>query len=142
MVAGEHAAELQPLDLAHHLVGVGGGLDPGLLVARLLGQLVEGAGVLQRGEGPVEVGGGGLELGLLPQECLGLLVRRPEAGILGEAGDLGDAVALPFDVKATPGAPPAVEPGRSGVLRSGMAWRRGAPSRSGGWGAAATLRRA
>jgi len=97
---------------------VGGGLGARRLVAGLLGQLVEGADVLQRREGPVELGDRSLELRLLLQQRLGLLVLSPEGRILREPGDLGGAGALPLDVKETPGAPRGGPRCRRGVLRS------------------------
>lgn len=72
------------------------------LVARLLGQLVEGLRVLKDPLGLVEVARGRLELRLLLEQRLRRLVVGPEVGRLGPLQDVGGAGALPLDVKATP----------------------------------------
>jgi len=80
------------------------GLQPGRVVSSLLGEFVERGRVLQGPLGPVELGDGCLALRLLLQEPLSPLVVVPEAGVLGQARDLGGSIALALYVKGTPGA--------------------------------------
>jgi hypothetical protein len=102
---GQHPLELEALHLPQDRVRVLRRLRARRVVPRLLGQLEERRGVLLGAPGAIERADGGLELRLLLQQRLGARVVVPEARVLGEAGDLADAVPLGLDVKATPAAP-------------------------------------
>jgi len=115
---GEHLLELEALDAALEREGGLRRLGAGRLVLRLLGELVQGAGVLEPAPGAVEAAEGGVELRLLLQQPLRPGVVVPEGGVLGQAGDLGGAPALPLDVKATPGARRGAASGLRAALRS------------------------
>jgi hypothetical protein len=108
----EHPLELEIADLPLERARVLGGLGARGVVARLLGELVERARVLERAPGAVERADARLELRLLLEERLRLRVVVPEAGALAQAIDLADADAFLLDVKATPGAPRGASAGR------------------------------
>jgi hypothetical protein len=113
--AGEHPLELEGGELALDGPGVLGGLGARGVVRRLLGELGERLGVVERAPDLVVGPGDELEARLLLQERLGPGVVGPEGRRLGEPRDLLDAAALPLDVKATPGAPPGGASARRGV---------------------------
>jgi hypothetical protein len=106
VLAGEHLLELEALEVLLDPSGVLRRLGARRVVARLLGELVQRLGVLERAADLVVRARGLLELRLLLEERLRAGVVAPERRVLREPRDLGDAVPLPVDVKATPGGPP------------------------------------
>jgi hypothetical protein len=118
----QHLLELERLEVLLDALRRLGGLRARRLVARLLGELVQRLRVVEGAADLLVRLRDLLELRLLLQVGLGLRGVGPEAAVLGELRDLGDAEQLPVDVKGTPGAPPGVATGRSDARWSVRPW--------------------
>ncbi len=100
--AGEHAGELEALDVGADRGDVTGHLGDGGLVLLLLGELEQGGGVSQAAADAVEVSDDGLELRPLPAQGLGTPRVVPGGRVLQGFLDLGEAPLLGGVVKDTP----------------------------------------
>lgn len=102
MGAGEHAGELEALDVGADRRDVAGDLGDGRLVLLLLGQLEQRGGVGKAAADAGKVSDDGLELGPLAAQGLGTPGVVPGRRILQGLLDLGEAPLLGGVVKDTP----------------------------------------
>jgi hypothetical protein len=117
--AGEHALELEALDLALELAGVALDLGDRAGVALVLGKLEQLERAGDAAPDAVEALGDGGELGALAAEGLGAVRVVPDLRVFELPAYLGKPLALALVLKDTPLR-------RRGVPRG--------PSAGGGWG--------
>jgi hypothetical protein len=117
--AGEHALELEALDLALELAGVALDLGDGAGVGLALGELEQLERAGDAAPDPIEALGDRGELRALAAEGLGAVGAVPDLGIFEFPAYLGEPLALAVVLKDTPLR-------RRGVPRD--------PSAGGGWG--------
>jgi hypothetical protein len=103
--AGEHALELEPLDLLLEPADVLLDRRDGSRIPFGLGEFQQFASLLEAFLDPVECPDDRLELRALATELLRLLGLLPDRGVFEFPQDLREPLAAPLVVKGTPSAP-------------------------------------